>query len=38
MFEELGYEMVLHDGKNLHEYDFVDSEWTFSAIKNMEML
>ena len=32
MFEELGYEIVLHDGKNLHEYDFVDSEWTFTAV------
>lgn len=32
MFEELGYEMVLHDGKTLHEYDFVDGEWTFTAV------
>lgn len=34
-FENLGYNIVLHDGSKVGDYSFLDGERTFSAIKNM---
>jgi len=36
MFWHLGYEIVVHNGKKTHAYDFVEGELTFSAVHRVE--